>query len=81
MRDEFRRLRQFERMGDLLVRRVRIADSQIFLDRSRKQHRLLKDDADVAAKRAQSEFADVDAVDFHRAAVWIEGPMQEPERR
>ena len=66
---------------DFVVGRVGIADAQIFLDRAREQHRLLKHDADIAAQREQREVADVDAVDLHRALVGIEDAMQQAERR
>ena len=66
---------------DLLRRRVRLADAQILLDRSRKQHRLLEHDADIAAQRDERHVADVDAVDQHAAAVGIEDAMQQAERR
>ena len=70
--DEARRLRQFERGVDFHLRRVRLADAQIFLDRAREQHRLLKHHADVAAQRGDVHLVDVDAVDGHLDAQFLE---------
>ena len=79
--DEVGRLREFERLRDLVGGGVRLADAQVFIDRSRKQHGLLKHDPDVGAKRGERIFANVDAVDRHAAMRGIEDAMQQAERR
>src|SRR5208283_3214606 len=80
-RDESFGLRELQRDVDLGRRGVGLADAQILLDRAGEQHRLLKNDADVAAKRLELDVADVAPVDGHPAFDRIENAMQKPERR
>ena len=79
--DEFGGLRQFERRSRSRLRSLRAADAKIFLDRAGEQHRLLKDDADIAPERLQRHVADVDPVDHDLALRRIEDAMQQAERR
>ena len=51
------------RRRELVIGRIRRADAQILRDRAVEQHRLLKDDADIAAEPGERHLADIHAVD------------------
>src|SRR5450432_4314273 len=49
----------------------RIAIRNIFRDRARKNHAVLRDDADLPAQAAQRDFANIDAIDRDSPRIWI----------
>ena len=81
MGDEILRLGALQREVDLLRARIRLADAQVLLDGTGKQHRLLKHDADVPPQRLERHVADVHVIDRDGAGVGIEHAVQQAERR
>ena len=65
--DELVRLREPGRVDELLLRRLRPAEREVLANRRREEEGILRDDADLAAQRAQCHLAYVDAVDLDSA--------------
>ena len=63
--DEVMRLRCARGGLDELLRHVGHAEGDVVADARREEERILRDDADLAAQRAPSHVAHVDAVDQH----------------
>ena len=66
---------------DLLVGRVGLREADVRRDRAAEEERILQDDAELAAVRAQLHFAEVDAVDAHRALVGVVEAADEARER
>ena len=61
------RLRDEQRVVDLLIGRVGVAERDVLAHARREERRLFEADRDLAAQRPQRRVADVDAVDRHPA--------------
>ena len=80
-RDEVARLRDLERLPQLVVGGVGVAVAQVAGDGAGEQVRLLGHEPDAAPQQLGLEVAHVDAVDEHRAAGRVEQPRDQVEQR
>ena len=67
------RLGARRRIAQFRFARVRLANAQVFGDRTVEQEALLKHHADIVAERGKLHVAHIDTVDLDRARLRIEG--------